>query len=151
MLTIEKVFLLKSIEMFQSTPENNLIAVAEILEEVFVEAGQTLFRKGDNADSMYIIHSGEMRIHDGDHVFAVMKGKEFFGELSLLDAETRSATASANKDTFLFKINQGPFYELMSNNQEVTRSIIKTLCTRLRQQNKINFELKTQLKQVGQA
>ena len=35
MLTIEKVFLLKSIEMFQSTPENNLIAVAEILEEVF--------------------------------------------------------------------------------------------------------------------
>lgn len=141
MLLVEKVFLLKSLELFHVTSENYLIGVAEIMKEVFIEKGQTIFKKGDTADSMYIIHSGEVQIFDNDHVFAVFRSKDIFGELSLLDAESRSASAKALTDCYLLKLDQEPFYELLSNNFEVTRGIIKTLCTRLRNQNEATKEL----------
>ena len=55
--------------------------------------------------------------------------------LSLLDSETRSASATANTDCFLFKIDQEPFYELMETRPEVAKGFIKILCQRLRAQN----------------
>jgi CRP/FNR family cyclic AMP-dependent transcriptional regulator len=58
-----------------------------------------------------------------------------FGELSLLDSETRSATATTQSDCFLFKIDQEPFYELLEARPEVARGFIKILCQRLRAQN----------------
>lgn len=140
MLLVEKVFLLKSLSLFQGTSENYLIGVAEIMKEVFVEKGQMIFKKGDPADFMYVIQSGEIQIHDNEHKFAVLRSKEFFGELALLDAESRSASATALTDCYLLKLDQEPFYELLSNNFEVTRGIIKTLCTRLRNQNQATKE-----------
>ena len=91
---------------------------------------------------MYIIFSGEIRIHKGKTTLAVLHEKEVFGELSLLDAETRSASATANTDCVLFKIDQEPFYELIDTRPEVARGFIKILCNRLRQINKKTAEEK---------
>ena len=135
MLLVEKVFLLKSISLFEGTSENYLIGVAEIMKEVFVEKGQMIIKKGDAGDYMYIIQSGEVQIHDNEHKIAVLRSKDFLGEMSLLDAESRSASATAITDCYLLKLDQEPFYELLSNNFEVTRGVIKTLCKRLRNQN----------------
>ena len=66
---------------------------------------------------------------------ALLKEKEVFGELSLLDAEVRSASATTNADCILFRIEQEPFYELIDNRPEVARGFIKILCKRLRAQN----------------
>ena len=68
-------------------------------------------------------------------LLAVLTEKEVFGELSLLDAETRSASATAISDCFLFKIDQDPFYELIDSRPEVAMGFIKILCKRLRQLN----------------
>jgi CRP/FNR family cyclic AMP-dependent transcriptional regulator len=47
MLLIEKVLVLRSCEIFQNTTENNLIDLAAILEEIYLEEGTLLFSKGD--------------------------------------------------------------------------------------------------------
>lgn len=143
MLLVEKIFLLKSLSLFNGTSENYLIGVAEIMKEIFIEQGQMIIKKGDAADSMYIIHSGEVQIHDNEHKLAIFKSKDFFGELALLDAESRSASATAITDCYLLKLDQEPFYELLSNNFEVTIGIIKTLCSRLRNQNQAAKEAST--------
>jgi CRP-like cAMP-binding protein len=95
---------------------------------------------GEVAHSMYIIFKGEVRIHKEDHTLAVLKENDFFGELALLDTETRSASATALKETFLLKIDQEPFYELMESRIEVAKGIIRTLCRRLRAQNAKAFQ-----------
>ena len=64
----------------------------------------------------------------------------FFGDLSLLDTETRSASATTLTHAYLLKIDQEPFYELMENRIEVARGIIRTLCKRLREQNQKSIE-----------
>ena len=145
MLLIEKVLILKSLSMFQETPEPLLVEVASIIEEVDAEADTTLFKKGDTGNCLYIIYKGQVKIHLNEHTLAVLGENEFFGELSLLDTEARSASATTVGDTILLKLDQEPFYELMSNRVEVVKGIIKILCKRLREQNEKNLELKARL------
>ena len=135
LILIEKVLLLKSLSIFAETPETVLAEVAEILEEQNFETNQTIFNAGDTGNCMYIIFKGEVRIHKGEHNLAILKECDFFGELALLDTETRSASATVTQETFLLKIDQEPFYELMESRIEVAKGIIKTLCKRLRTQN----------------
>ncbi len=135
LLTIEKVLVLKSISIFSETDEDVLVEVASIIEEEEVKGGENIFHKGDVGTCMYIIYKGKVRIHDGDHTFVVFNDRDFFGELSLLDPEPRSASVTAIDDTLLLKIDQETFYEIMSDRIEVVRGILKILCRRLRDQN----------------
>lgn len=134
-MLIEKVLILKSLNLFSDTPENILADLAPLMKEKEFEKGSVIFEVGETGDSMYIIYQGTIKIHKGKTVFALLQEKEVFGELSLLDADTRSATATAETDCFLFKIDQEPFYELLDERPEVAKGFIKILCRRLRIMN----------------
>jgi CRP-like cAMP-binding protein len=135
LLLFEKVLILKSLSIFNETPETILSDLAPLLEEIEYEKGTPVFQEGEIGDSMYIIYKGEVRIHKGNTTLAILKEKEVFGELSLLDSESRSASATCQTDCFLFKIDQDPFYELLDARPEIARGFIKILCQRLRSQN----------------
>ena len=124
--------LLKKTAIFRHTTEVDLTDVAHILKKVTLKAGEQLFAKGDIGDCMYIIENGSMRIHDGAYTFAILGENEVFGELSLLDSETRSASATCGEDCILFKLEQAPFYEILSKDQEVLKGILQMLCRRIR-------------------
>src|SRR5437763_14138129 len=112
LLLIEKVIVLKSLSIFAETPETILAEIAHLVEEIELAKDSTIFKEGDIGNCMYIIFRGTVRIHKGDKTLAVFHEKEFFGELSLLDPETRSATATATTDCFLMKLDQEPIYDL---------------------------------------
>ena len=135
LLLIEKVLVLKSLDLFKDTPENILADLAPLMKERQYEQGTVIFKEGETGDCMYIIQQGSIRIHKGNTTLAILKDKEVFGELSLLDADTRSASATADKDCTLYKIDQEPFYELMDERPEVAKGFIKILCQRLRTMN----------------
>jgi len=135
LLLFEKVLVLKSLGIFSETPETILSELAPLMQEEEVEAGSVLFNEGDIGDCMYIIYKGEVKIQKGNVTLAILKEKEVFGELSLLDSETRSASATAHTDCFLFKIDQEPFYELLETRTEVAKGFIKILSQRLRALN----------------
>ncbi len=149
LLEIEKVIVLKSTGLFRETPENVLVDISSIIHEERIAQGETIFNKGDLGSCMFIIYEGEVKIHDGDNVFAMMKNRDFFGELSLLDPEPRSATATAITDLLLLRIDQAPFYELMSEREEVARGILKILCRRIRNENEMILKLKSQLSSLS--
>lgn len=135
LLLIEKVLILKALTIFRETPENILADLAPLMEEEAFEQDTLIFNEGEIGDCMYIIHRGAVRIHKGQTNLAILGEKEVFGELSLLDAETRSASATSSTDCTLFRIDQEPFYELIDTRPEIARGFIKILCKRLRDQN----------------
>ena len=135
LLLIEKVLVLKSLNLFKDTPENILADLAPLMKEMQYEQGTEIFKEGEIGDCMYIIQQGNIKIHKGNTTLAILKEKEVFGELSLLDADTRSASATADTDCILYKIDQEPFYELMDERPEVAKGFIKILCQRLRTMN----------------
>jgi CRP-like cAMP-binding protein len=136
LLTIEKVMILKSCDIFSATPEEDLIEVASIVEEVQYPKGKDIFVKGDIGTSMYIIIEGQVRIHNDGATIAILDKEKVFGELAALDPEPRMATVTALEDTHLFRLDQGPLYDLMAEHIEVVRGITRVLCQRLREKSK---------------
>jgi AAA family ATP:ADP antiporter len=132
LLTIEKVIILKSVEIFSHIPEDILIEVASIMEEVEFDKGQVIIEKGEIGQCMYLIAEGNVHVHDGDQSIAYLGEKEIVGEMSLLDSEPRSASVTAEQDSLLLRLDQETFYELMADRVEVARGIIKVLTRRIR-------------------
>jgi hypothetical protein len=135
MLTIERVMILKSVQMFAQTPDEVLAEIASILEEVSFPAGHTIFNKGDPGDCMYLIDGGRVRIHDGEHTLTTLGERDIFGELAVLDSEPRSASATTTTETRLLRIGQESFYDLMADRIEIVRGILRVLCRRVRARN----------------
>ena len=135
LLLVEKVLILKSLSIFKDTPEHILADLAPLMEEEEYEKGTIIFSEGEIGDCMYIIHQGDVKIHKGNTMLAILKEKEVFGELALLDPEVRSATATTQSNCILFRIDQEPLYEVIESRPEVARGFIKILCQRLRAQN----------------
>ena len=87
------------------------------------------------------------KVVSGESVYSIAKKhkvteNEIFGELSLLDSDTRSASATTLSDCTLLKIEQEAFYDLVATNTDILKGIMRTLCKRLREQDRITVEMK---------
>jgi len=133
--TIEKVITLKTVSIFSQTADEVLAEIASILKDQTAQAGETIVRKGEMGKSLYIIVAGQVRVHDGDRTLTHLADRDIFGELSVLDAEPRSATVTATVETQLFCLDQEALFELMMTRVEVIYGIMRVLCQRVRQQN----------------
>jgi CRP/FNR family cyclic AMP-dependent transcriptional regulator len=149
MLIIEKVLLLKNSEIFLNCKESDLVEIASICNENSIDAGTGIFNKGDAGNCMYFIYSGRISIHDQQHQLAELSDNEIFGELSLLDSEARSASATTITDCVLLKIEQEHFYDVVATNTDILKGIMRTLCKRLREQDRITIEMKNASLQSG--
>jgi len=130
---IERVITLKSVDLFARTPDDVLAQLATELETLDVAAGATIIQKGDLGDSLYVIASGTVRVHDGDKTIATLGEREIFGELAVLDPEPRSASVSAQSDVRLYRLDRDDLFELLPDHIEMVRGIFHVLCSRLRQ------------------
>jgi CRP-like cAMP-binding protein len=142
MLIIEKVLLLRNSEIFHYCAESDLMEIASICHVIHLDRDAVIFKKGEPGNCMYFIHTGKVSIHDKEHQLAVLGENEIFGELSLLDSESRSASATALTDCTLLKIEQEAFYDLLATNSDILKGIMQTLCKRLREQDRINVEMR---------
>ncbi len=132
LLTIEKVIILKSVNIFSDIPEETLAEVSLIIEEMTVQTDETIVTKGDIGRSMYIIIEGQVRVHDEGHEITRLGQREIFGELAALSPEVRSASVSACEETQLFRIDYETLQELISEHSSLAKGIIQVLCERIR-------------------
>lgn len=134
--TVEKTLFLKGVDLFKTIPGEELSHIAQITDEVEYTPDQVIFREGDEGDAMYLIVEGKVKVHSGDHVFAELGTKQCFGEMSILDAEPRSASITALSDLTLLKIQRDDFAEILAEKPEISLGIIKVLTRRLREANR---------------
>ena len=135
MILVQRILFLKNVPLFSTMPPDTIAWVAEAADETSTLSGQTIFEKGSEGDSMYVIADGSVRIHDGDKTLASLPQGAFFGELSILDGETRSATATAESDCLLLVIRQDSFRRILSIQFDVTENLLKILVRRIREQS----------------
>ncbi len=137
MLTIEKVFVLRSTPIFDSVKEEQLVAVAEHAEPVELQAGDVLFERGETGNAMYVVVDGLIKAHIGDKTLIELGPHDVVGEMAALDPEPRSATITAINHTLLLSISHDSLQLLLEHNPNMARGIIKVLCTRLRDAGKM--------------
>ncbi len=86
-------------------------ALAEVVDLVRLDGGQTLFRAGEPGESLYLVRAGEVELFINDNVgqkivLDTARPGDFFGEIALLDAGPRTATAVALTDTELIELDR---------------------------------------------
>ena len=133
MTTVEKVLLLKGVDLFAAVPSDELAAIARIAEEIRVDAGDTVIREGDLGDALYFVVEGRASVKKGDRQLAELGERGVFGELALLDPGPRSATVDAATDLTLLKISRDEFVEILAARPEVPLGVIKMLARRMRE------------------
>ena len=124
---VEKVIILRTVSIFAATADDALADLATRLSDVEVAAGETIFRKGDPATSLYVIVAGEVCVHEDGHSLNRLSERDVVGELALLDGAPRVATVTAVTDTQLLRMDREPFYEVLSERGEVAHGIIRVL------------------------
>lgn len=129
---IEKVMLLRGSEFFKHFAGADLAGVAAMADVVHVRAHEVIFEQGDEGDAFYLVVNGSILISRGEVKLATLGPREGFGEMSILDRETRSATATAVEDTALLSLDRDSFDKIIEQNPAVARGIYRVLTERLR-------------------
>lgn len=129
---IEKVMILKGSQLFRDFPGGDLAGIASLAREVHLGADEAVFHQGEEGDAFYMVVKGSVRIMRGSTELAVLGPREGFGEMAILDQETRSATATAAEPTTLLRIDRHDFDRLIEQNPAVARGIYRVLTRRLR-------------------
>ena len=125
--TLEKTIVLKGTDLFKDIAAEEIYNVAQVTEEERLDSGKLLFNQGDAGDSLYIIVTGQIRIHVGEKEVTKLDKGASFGEMALVDDEPRSASATAIDETILLKIGQENFYDVMASSTAVMRGVLKGL------------------------
>jgi HEAT repeat protein len=129
---IEKVMILKGSEFFKNFPGADLAGIASLADVVHVEPGEVVFEQGDEGDAFYVVVQGSIKISRGQTLLATLGPREGFGEMAILDRDTRSATATASEATTMLRLDRDSFDRVVEQNPVVARGIYRVLTGRLR-------------------
>jgi len=108
---------------------------------VSFKKGDYIFREGDLADVMYMIHKGKVQISKGTGTFnekiRILGEGEFIGEMAVINSKPRSASAVAVENCVLIKMDRESFDETVMKNHEFSVSVIRLLSERLRETDEL--------------
>ncbi len=101
--------LLRDVGLFGGLDDESLRVLAERLPTQKVEPGHAIIHEGDTSQEMFVVLGGELEVvkqsRDGHDVRVALIGPgDWFGEMSILDVQPRSATVRALAPTFLLRI-----------------------------------------------
>src|SRR5947207_11997950 len=95
MVIVETVVFLQHVPLFAGLTANELIEVASITKEIPYPAGVNIISEGEHGDYAFVVVEGEVLVHRGDVHVDKLGAKDFFGEMSVLDGEPRSASVTS--------------------------------------------------------
>lgn len=98
-------------------------------------AGDIIFREGDAGSEVFVIKSGHVEIRTGDRLLDTLSEHDLFGEMALVDAAPRSATAVATTDVEVVPLTEKQFVYLVGETPYFALKVMRVLARRLRAQN----------------
>ncbi|MDX8406642.1 MAG: Crp/Fnr family transcriptional regulator [Mariprofundus sp.] len=139
---MDMVELLRKVPLFSELDEGELTSIATLASSIEVAKKNIVVQEFDPGDSMYVILDGEVKIStysaDGREVVLALLGKgSFFGEMSLLDDEPRSATVTTMTDSRLAHIRRRDLVPLLMERPAITLKLLSEITSRLRRTSRI--------------
>ncbi len=134
--------LLKGVDLFSALDDSQLDTIASMLiEKTYRKSDIILMEDDDTNQSLFIIAKGEVKVvltaEDGrEAILASLKEGDFFGEMSLLDGEPRSATVRAVEESRLLTIRREDFLLAMKKQPDLALTLLAEMSRRLRKSNR---------------
>lgn len=138
---------LKEVPLFAELSDDDLALLSEHLEPKTFAAGEYVFRRGDPGGGLYLVSSGEVELAVQDNTGQKLRlesvgEKGFFGEVSLLDGQARSADAVALEPTRTLRLDREDLELLFQKNPAAAFAVFAQVTRRLRQANALLRQIK---------
>jgi CRP-like cAMP-binding protein len=136
MLTsVERLLFVRRIRIFDELRDDFLVRLASIMDELSFPPRHTIFKRGEEGRSLYIVVRGEVRVHiDAEEINRLGEG-EAFGEMALFDSEPRSASVTTVNDCSCLILTQQELYDAIDETPGIAVNIIRLLSRRIRELN----------------
>lgn len=128
---------LKSVNIFSDLSENELNGIQELCKTRKYPKNSMIILEEEMGDVVFIVMSGTVKItrvnDEGKEVILAMLGSgEVFGEMAILDGESRSANALSQENCEVVTINREDFLNLLKTNNKVSLNLMTEFAIRLR-------------------
>jgi CRP/FNR family transcriptional regulator, cyclic AMP receptor protein len=133
MITMQKVLLLRRVDLFADMTTQQLGHIATVTREQVQSAGSMIFAEGDPGDALFLIVSGDVEVLRDGKRLKVLRDADYFGELAVLTGETRNASIRALTDCLLLRLERSDFHKVLAGSFEAVLAVIRIICRRLQQ------------------
>lgn len=134
---MEQRQLLRRIHLFADLTDREADTVLDVMRERTLSRGATVFHQHDAGGGLYLLLSGSVKItrtgRDGREVTVAVLGEgNFFGEMSLLDGQPRSASATTLQATRVLVLDREHFQRHVLSQPRIVAKLLRELSKRLR-------------------
>ena len=138
---MEKIELLQSVSIFWDLNEDELGHIADKMVAKHFENGNYIFLEDSEGEECFFVLEGSVKVtrlsKDGREVILAMLNEgEFFGEMSLLDGESRSANVIALEKTKVLTLDRNDFISVVNDYPQIAVQLLKELARRLRKSDR---------------
>ena len=103
----------KRIPLFNGLTPEEISDIMHRGEILYVPQGRTIFHKGQSGSNLFVVLRGSVDIFNDDRRIAQCRVGDAFGEMSVLDHRTRSASAMAATEVKLFTLDEKEINEIL--------------------------------------
>ena len=111
------------------------------MKTLYFESGEVVFEAGSPSDSAYLVEKGKFevsRLCNGQkQVIGILKEKDIFGEMGIIDNQPRSATVTAMEKSKVSLVTQECFHSMEMTNPEALMPLLRVLSARIRDSFKL--------------
>jgi len=133
--SFERVLFIREVPIFKELREEFLVRLASVMDELAFPSSHTIFTQGQEGRSLYIVVSGKVRVHINTQELVQLEQGACFGEMSLFDAEPRSASVTTLAPSECLVLTQQQLYEAIEETPGIAMNIIRLLSRRIRELN----------------
>lgn len=131
----ERKKILSANDLFDTFTESELEKLSANLIQRESDKNEVIIKQNESGDSMFIVVEGLLQVFvdvkDGEHVpVGHISPGEYFGEMSLLTGESRSATVTAETEVILYEVKQEHLKELIKERPSIIEELSKTIAHR---------------------
>jgi CRP-like cAMP-binding protein len=127
------VIALEAVELLGNLSPEQLARIGAIAHEMKVPPGKEILEPSKPADGIYVIVDGAVELSRNGEALHVAHRNDVLGAWALFEeGEAMPVTARTTEDTRLLRIGRDDFYDLLSDNSEITSAIFSTLVKRFR-------------------
>ena len=146
---VEKTMFLKSVELLASVPTEALAQIAARSTEVRANAGQVVFREGEENQGAFIVVEGLLELERARKVIRVLKPGMAHGELFLSEHEPHNYTAIARQDSLLLNLRRSDVIDALLEYPEFGLAMVQDLALRHHKLTQRMIELEAELENRG--
>jgi CRP/FNR family transcriptional regulator, cyclic AMP receptor protein len=133
----DKLAMLRKHPIFCDLESEAFDQLCRYAKHATLKRGATLFSKGDPGNSLFAVISGTVKMSisspDGrSAIFNLIGPGEIFGEIAVLDGQSRTADATANTNCEIFVIDRREFLPFVRSHPALAMKFIELLCAKLR-------------------